>query len=95
MQWKALAKSHRVWVITIAAFVLLVTFFDNDNLLDRWKIKGRIRDLERQRDYYQSRITEDSTLLNNLKDDTFLEQYARENFRMRRAGETVYLIEEK
>ena len=79
----------------IAAFLLLVTFLDNDNLIDRWKIKGRISDLERQRDYFRARIAEDSTLLENLRNDAFLEQYARENFRMKRTCETVYLIEEK
>ena len=79
----------------IATFLLLVTFLDNDNLIDRWKIKGRISDLERQRDYFRARIAEDSTLLENLRNDAFLEQYARESFRMKRTGETVYLIEEK
>lgn len=94
MEMRELMKSHRVWVITIAAFVLLVTFFDSDNLLDRWKIKGRISDLEKQKEYYQQRITEDSTLLERLKEDLYLEQYAREHFIMKRAGETVFLIEE-
>jgi cell division protein FtsB len=95
IRWRELDKSHRVWVVTITAFVLLVTFFDRDNLIDRWRIKGRIRDLERQRDYYRARITEDSTLLERLEDDAFLEQYAREKFRLKRAGETIYLIEEE
>ncbi len=94
MRLRDFAKSHRVWAITIVAFVLLITFFDNDNLLDRWKVKRRIRDLKHQRDYFQGRITEDSTLLRNLRDDEFLEKYAREHFLMKREGEVVFLIEE-
>ncbi len=89
---KALMKTHRIWVLTIAAFVLLVTFFDSDNLLDRWKIKGRIRDLEQQRDYYRQRIAEDSALLESLEDDALLERYAREHYLMKRDGETIFVV---
>lgn len=44
------------------------------------------------KDYYQNKITEDSTILENLKDDRFLEQYAREHYLMKREDETIYLL---
>ena len=95
MDWRDVIKSHKIWVIIIVAFLLLMTVLDDDNLIDRHRVNRSIKDLERQRDYFHARIVEDSTLLENLRNDAFLEQYARENFRMKRAGETVYLIEEK
>ena len=48
--------------------------------------------METQKDYYQNKITEDSTILENLKDDRFLEQYAREHYLMKREDETIYLL---
>ena len=48
--------------------------------------------LEEQRDYYLQKIAEDSTILENLKDDRYLEQYAREHYLMKRKDETIYLL---
>ncbi len=91
---KQLFRSHRIWMILIGGFVLFVVFFDNDNILDRIKLKRRIGDLEKQKEYYQQRISEDSALMQNLRDDIFLEKYAREKFLMKRPGETLFIVEE-
>ena len=87
-------RDRRLWLITIAVFLLLITVFDRNNLLDRWKLKQQIRELERQRTYYLEKIAEDSTLIERLKNDAFLEQYAREHYLMKRQGETIYIIKE-
>ncbi len=91
---KKLFKDRRLWYITIAVFILLISVFDKNNLIEAWRIKQQIKELEEQRDYYQQKIQEDSTLLENLKDDQFLEKFAREHYLMKRSGETIYLIEE-
>ena len=75
----------------IAVFVLLITVFDRNNLIDRWQLKEQIRELDKQKAYYQQKISEDSTLLENLKTDSFLEQFAREKYLMKRPGETIYI----
>ena len=69
-------------MISIIIFILLITVFDKNNLIEVWKL------------YYQQKITQDSTILENLKDDTFLERYAREHYLMKRQGETIYIIKE-
>ena len=81
-------KDRRLWLITIAVF----TVFDKNNLIEAWRLKQKINELEAQKDYYQNKITEDSTILENLKDDRFLEQYAREHYLMKREDETIYLL---
>ena len=43
---------------------------------------------------YQQKITQDSTILENLKNDDSLERYAREHYLMKRKGETIYIIKE-
>ena len=81
-------------MISIIIFILLITVFDKNNLIEVWKLNQQLNELESQRDYYQQKITQDSTILENLKDDTFLERYAREHYLMKRQGETIYIIRE-
>ena len=85
-------KYRRLWLITFAVFILVITVFDKNNLIEAWRLKQKINELEAQKDYYQNKITEDSTILENLKDDRFLEQYAREHYLMKREDETIYLL---
>ena len=85
-------KDRRLWLFTIAVFILVITVFDKNNLVEAWRLKQKINELEAQKDYYQNKITEDSTILENLKDDRFLEQYAREHYLMKREDETIYLL---
>ena len=68
--------------------------FRQNNLIEVWKLNQQLNELESQRDYYQQKITQDSTILENLKDDAFLERYAREHYLMKRRGETIYIIKE-
>ena len=81
-------------MISIIIFILLITVFDKNNLIEVWKLNQQLNELESQRDYYQQKITQDSTILGNLKDDAFLERYAREHYLMKRQGETIYIIKE-
>ena len=85
-------NDRRLWVITIAVFVLVVAVFDKNNLIEAWRLKQKINDLEAQKEYYQQKITEDSTILENLRDDAYLERYAREHYLMKRKDETIYLL---
>jgi cell division protein FtsB len=89
---KKFLKGHRFILIALAVFLVLVTFVDKNNLVDNWQLRGKIRALEAQREFYRQRIYEDSVVLENLRDPRFLEQYAREQFYMHRAGEEVYLV---
>ena len=82
-------KDRRLWVISIVIFVLLIAVFDKNNLIEVWKLNQQLKELEAQRDYYQ-----DSTILENLKNDDSLERYAREHYLMKRKGETIYIIKE-
>ena len=85
-------NDRRLWVITIAVFVLVVAVFDKNNLIEAWRLRQKINELEAQKEYYQQKITEDSTILENLRDDDFLERYAREHYLRKRKDETIYLL---
>ena len=93
MTARKILKSRRLWIITVVGFALLLLFFDRNSFMDRREVRREIEELKVQKNYYLERIREDSTLLEKLKDDDFLEQYAREHFLMKRDGDVVYVLE--
>ena len=50
--------------------------------------------MQKEQEYYREKAREDSTFLENLKQDWFLEKYARETFYMKGRNEEIYLIDE-
>ncbi len=89
-----LGQDRRLWIGTIVVFVLLIVFFDANSVIDGIRLRRDIRELESRKLYYRERIVEDSVLLERLKDNDFLEQYAREHFMMRKPGEEIYVIQQ-
>ena len=85
-------KDRRLWLISIVVFGLLIVVFDKNNLIEAWRLKQKINALEVQETYYRQKIAEDSTVLENLKNDRYLEQNAREHYLMKRKEETIYLV---
>ena len=79
-------KDRRLWLISIVVFGLLIVVFDKNNLIEAWRLKQKINALEVQETYYRQKIAE------NLKNDRYLEQYAREHYLMKRKEETIYLV---
>lgn len=89
-----LELGKKFWIVTTAAIVIVTLFVVGRNLLHAVKIKRQINLLEREGVYYQEKITHDSTLIDRLRYDDYLEEYARENYHMVRPGEHIYIIEE-
>lgn len=90
MQWR---MDKRFWVVITCIIVIFTIFIVGRNLLHAIEIKKDLKKLERAREYYRAKIEQDSTLLEDLKYDDNLEQFARERYRMQRAGERVYVVE--
>ena len=84
---------ERFWVILTVAIILFTLFIIGRNAITVVKVHHRIRQLNREKAVYEKRITEDSTLLEKLKYDEELEQYAREHYHMQRRNEDVYIME--
>lgn len=85
---------RRCWIAATSVIVVLTLFVVGRNLLHAVKIERQINALQREAVRYRERIERDSTLLENLRYDDYLEAYAREKFRMQRPGERVYLLED-
>lgn len=84
--------SRRFWIISTAIVVLFTLVFLGQNLLHALSLKRDIARLEEEQEQYQERILRDSTLVEQLRHDDYLEEFAREQFGMQRKGEEVFII---
>ena len=91
---KGFWEKYRLWVIITIAFLLIITVFSKNTVLEAMAIRRRIKVMQKEQQYYRERSKEDSTFLENLKQDWFLEKYARETFYMKGRGEERSLLEE-
>lgn len=83
---------RRFWISATVVILVFTAFVVGRNAVHAVKIKRQINALTREKAYYAEKIAQDSTLLEQLKYDDYLEQYARENYRMQRRDEHVYII---
>ena len=86
--------SKKLYITTLAVFIILIAVVDKNNLVEFWKLKGKISALEEQKKYYLEKISEDSMTLKMLDDDKYIEKFARENYLMKAPGETIYIVNE-
>lgn len=84
--------SRRFWWIATGIVVLFTLVFVGQNLLHVLSLKRDITKLEDEEEAYLEKIERDSTLVNQLRYDDYLEEYAREQFGMRRSTEEVFII---
>ena len=85
---------RRLWIVLTAVIVVFSVFVIGRNALHAVKIKRQINALERERSFYVEKIAQDSSLLEQLRYDDYLEEYAREHYHMQRRNEHVYILEE-
>lgn len=85
---------RKFWIAATAIIVVLTLFVVGRNALHAVKIKGQINALLREELFYRERIAQDSALVEQLRNDDYLEEYARENYHMQRRDEHVYIVEE-
>ena len=77
----------------LAAFAVWMIFFDQNNFFNQMKLKTNLRNLEHQKRFYQSEIKNNQLLLEKFQyDSSFMEQYAREKYLLKKDNEVIYLI---
>ena len=85
---------RRFWIVATAVIVVFTACRALRPTTNTVKIKRQINALTREQSYYSEKIAQDSTLLERLKYDDYLEEYARENYHMQGRNEHVYIIRE-
>ena len=87
--------NYKAATIITLLFVVLITFVAPNSLWKSFRLQRDINHIKKEQSQVRSRAAADSTFIENLKDDEFLEKFARENFYMKRKGEEIYVIEEE
>jgi cell division protein DivIC len=81
------------YFLTLAIFFIWITLLDSNNLVERY---GQLKDLNKlksEKEYYTKKIEDDRSKLNELKTDNHnLEKFAREQYRMKRKDEDLYIV---
>ena len=81
------------YILTIIIFVVWILLFDSNNLIARYKEMRELHKLKIDREYYIKRIEADKQKLHELKTDNHnLEKFAREQYRMKKPDEDLYII---
>jgi cell division protein FtsB len=81
------------YVLTIIIFLLWIFLFDAHNLIARFREMRELRNLKADKEYYTRKIGEDKRKLQELKtDNKNLEKFAREQYRMKKPDEDLYII---
>jgi cell division protein FtsB len=81
------------YLLTIIIFVIWVVLLDSNNLISQHKVMKDLKKLRAEKEYYVQRIEEDKRKLHELKtDDQNLEKFAREQYRMKKPDEDLYII---
>jgi cell division protein FtsB len=81
------------YLFTIIIFFFWLLFLDSNNLISRVRELKNLRKLKSEKEYYVQRIEEDKRKLHELKtDNQNLEKFAREQYRMKKPDEDLYII---
>jgi cell division protein FtsB len=89
-----LSKLNNKYVYATLVFVIFFLFIDEYNLIDQHRQHNVLRDKKAQVEFYEEENKKDAEFLERLKTDTALmEQVAREQYKMKRDNEVIYLIE--
>jgi cell division protein DivIC len=81
------------YLLTMIIFIVWITLLDSNNLIARYKEMKNLKKLKSDREYYVKRIEEDRRKLYELKtDNRNLEKFAREQYRMKKPDEDLYII---
>ena len=81
------------YFLTITIFIIWIVLLDTNNLIERYRQISELRKLRQEKEYYEKKIEEDRRKLNELKtDDHNLEKFAREQYKMKKKDEDLYII---
>jgi len=81
------------YLLTLVIFAVWILLLDSNNLISRWKEMRNLKKLKAEKEYYVQRIEEEKRKLQELKtSDRNLEKFAREQYRMKKPDEDLYII---
>ena len=87
-------RKHK-YLITIAAFLVIIVFLDENSLIQRAKHQQEINTLNSEITKYRKQFEEDTEKLKELTNNPeAMEKIAREKYLMKKPNEDVFIFEE-
>lgn len=84
------------YFISLVIFLVLIIFFDQHNLVDRYKSKQHLNQLKQDTLFYREKIRKDREAIKLLKTNPEnLEKFAREKYMMKAPDEDIFVILKK
>lgn len=91
-----LKKFSNKYIIATLVFAAIIVFFDQYNIFEQGKSYRKLRKVKRQVEYYDREIEKQEQTLHELKTDSaLLEKVAREQHKMKRDDEVIYILDKK
>jgi len=83
------------YVLILLFFGVWMFFLDSNSWLIHQELDQEINELKDNKQYYQTEINKDQSIIKGLDDSFELEKFAREKYFMKRENEEVFIIEYK
>lgn len=84
------------YFLSLVGFSIWIIFFDQHNMVDRYKSKQHLNQLKKDTVFYQEKIRSDREKIKLLKTNPQnLERFAREQYLMKAPDEEVFVILKK
>lgn len=80
------------YILVTAVFIIWMIFFDENSWLNHQRLNREINDLTKEQKYYKTQIEKDKKIINDLKSDKSAEKFAREEYKMKKKDEDIYII---
>lgn len=81
------------YVLILLVFLVWMTFFDENSFLVDREFNKEIEELETDKEFYKAEIESDTKKIKKFENEEELDQYAREEYHMKKENEDIYLIE--
>lgn len=79
--------------LTLLVFTVWMLFFDTNDAFMLYKLKSELHTIQSEKEYFQERIEETRSDLDNLlNDNEKLEKFAREKYLMKNDNEDIFVI---
>ena len=87
-------RKHK-YLITIAAFLVIIVFLDENSLIQRAKHQQEINTLNSEITKYRKQFEEDTEKLKELTNNPeAMEKIAREKYLMKKPNEDIFIFDE-
>jgi cell division protein FtsB len=96
MNFKLPSFLKNFYLLTSLVFIIWIFFLDSNDLITQYKRQQNLRNLEKEKLFYEQRKKEiEADRVELEKNQKILEKFAREKYYFKRPKEEVFVIEEQ